>query len=73
LRLAVNERPGDPFTIDKGSGGESGTVFRPISEITATMEKPFYPFVIAVTFKIAAMKFNEAHSSQNTPNYTPKK
>jgi hypothetical protein len=39
-------------------GGESGIVFRPISEITATMEKSFYPFAIADTFKIAAMKFD---------------
>jgi hypothetical protein len=38
------------------SGGESGIVFRPISEITATMEKSFYPFVIANTFRIATMK-----------------
>jgi hypothetical protein len=40
------------------TGGESGIVFRPISEITATMEKSFYPFVIADTFRIAAMKFD---------------
>jgi hypothetical protein len=40
------------------TGGESGIVFRPISEITATMEKSFYPFVIADTFEIAAMKFD---------------
>jgi hypothetical protein len=42
----------------KGNGGESGIVFRPISEITATMEKSFYPFAIADTFRIAAMKFD---------------
>ena len=35
-----------------------GIVFRPISEITATMEKSFYPFVIADTFEIAAMKLD---------------
>jgi hypothetical protein len=29
-------------------------VFRPISEITATMEKSLYPFAIADTFEIAA-------------------
>jgi hypothetical protein len=40
------------------TGGESGIVFRPISEITATMEKSFYPFAIADTFTIAAMKFD---------------
>jgi hypothetical protein len=40
------------------AGGESGIVFRPISEITPTMEKSFYPFVIADTFRIAAMKFD---------------
>jgi len=40
------------------TGGESGIVFRPISEITATMEKSFYPFAIADTFRIAAMKFD---------------
>jgi len=40
------------------SGGESGIVFRPISEITATMEKSFYPSVIADTFEIAAMKLD---------------
>jgi hypothetical protein len=44
------------FLFSVGNGGESGIVFRPISEITATMEKSFYPFVIADTFKIAAMK-----------------
>jgi hypothetical protein len=42
----------------KKTGGESGIVFRPISEITATMEKSVYPSVIADTFKIAAMKFD---------------
>jgi hypothetical protein len=40
------------------SGGESGIVFPPISEITATMEKSFYPFVIADIFRIVAMKFD---------------
>ena len=40
------------------AGGESGIVFRPISEITATMEKSFYPFAIADTFRIAAMKYD---------------
>jgi hypothetical protein len=40
------------------TGGESGIVFRPISEITAIMEKSFYPFVIAGTFEIAAMKLD---------------
>ena len=40
-------------------GGESGIVFRPISEITATMEKSFYPFVIADTFRVAAMKLDD--------------
>jgi hypothetical protein len=44
---------------NKSNGGESGIVFRPISEITATMEKSFYPFAIADTFRIAAMKFND--------------
>ncbi|MFZ0294080.1 MAG: hypothetical protein WAL52_10790 [Candidatus Sulfotelmatobacter sp.] len=39
-------------------GGESGIRFRPISEITATMEKSFYPFAIADTFEIAAMKLD---------------
>jgi hypothetical protein len=43
---------------NKGAGGESGIGFRPISEITATMEKSFYPFVIADTFEIAAMKLD---------------
>jgi len=43
---------------NKGNGGESGIVFRPISEITATMEKSFYPFAIADTFEIAAMKLD---------------
>jgi hypothetical protein len=42
----------------KSNGGESGIVFPPISEITATMAKSFYPFVIADAFKIAAMKFD---------------
>jgi hypothetical protein len=40
------------------AGGESGIAFRPISEFTATMEKSFYPFVIADTFRIAAMKLD---------------
>jgi hypothetical protein len=40
------------------TGGESGIVLRPISEITATMKKSFYPFVIADTFGIAAMKLD---------------
>jgi hypothetical protein len=40
------------------AGGESGIGFRPISEITATMEKSCYPFVIADTFRVAAMKFD---------------
>jgi hypothetical protein len=31
-------------------------VFRPISEITPTMEKSFYPFVVADAFRIATMK-----------------
>jgi hypothetical protein len=31
-------------------------VFRPISEITATIEKSYYPFVIADVFRIATMK-----------------
>ena len=39
-------------------GGESGVVFRPISEITATMEKSFHPFAIADTSEMAAMKFD---------------
>jgi hypothetical protein len=42
-----------------GNGGESGIVFRPISEITVTMEKSFYPFVIADAFRIAAMELDE--------------
>ena len=37
---------------------ESGIVFPPVSEITATMEKSFYPFAIADTFEMAAMKFD---------------
>jgi hypothetical protein len=45
-------------SVAKGRGGESGIAFRPISEFTATMEKSFYPFVIADTFRIAAMKFD---------------
>ena len=45
------------FILNK-SGGESGIVSRPISEITPTMEKSFYPFVIADTFEIAAMKLD---------------
>jgi hypothetical protein len=40
------------------NGGEGAIVFRPISEITATMEKSFYPSVIADTFEIAAMKLD---------------
>jgi hypothetical protein len=44
--------------LDKETGGESGIVFPPISEITATMEKSLYPFAIADTFEIAAMKFD---------------
>jgi hypothetical protein len=40
------------------TGEESGIVFLPISEITATMEKSFYPFAIADTFRIAAMKLD---------------
>jgi hypothetical protein len=40
------------------NGGESGIAFRPISKITATMEKSFYPFAIADTLRIAAMKFD---------------
>jgi hypothetical protein len=36
------------------TGGGSRIVFRPISEITATMEKSLYPFAIADTFEIAA-------------------
>jgi hypothetical protein len=47
------------FGCDLRTGGESGIVFRPISKITVTMEKSFYPFEIAGTFKIAAMKFDE--------------
>jgi hypothetical protein len=35
---------------------QSGIVFRPISEITATIEKSYYPFVIADVFRIATMK-----------------
>jgi hypothetical protein len=46
--------------ILKEFGGESGIVFRPISEITPTMEKSLYPFVIADTFRIAAMKFDSS-------------
>jgi hypothetical protein len=42
----------------RNTGGESGIVFPPISEITATMEKSLYPFAIADTVKIAAMKFD---------------
>jgi hypothetical protein len=41
---------------NKRTGGESGIVFPPISEITATMEKSFYPSVSADTFRIATMK-----------------
>jgi len=44
--------------VKQANGGESGIVFRPISEIAATMEKSFYPFAIADTFRIAAMKFD---------------
>jgi hypothetical protein len=40
------------------AGGESGIVFPPISEITAPLEKSFYPFAIADTFRITAMKFD---------------
>ena len=40
-------------------GGESGIVFPPISEITVTMEKSFYPVAIANTFRVAAMKFDD--------------
>ena len=46
------------FSAVRLVGGESGIVFPPISEITATMEKSFYPFAIADTFEIAAMKFD---------------
>ena len=53
LRPSRSDSPNDFKT-----GGESGIVFRPSSEITATMEKSFYPFVIADTFKIAAMELD---------------
>jgi hypothetical protein len=44
-------------------------VIRPISEITATMEKSFYPFVIADTFRIAAMKFDGGKRSPQQPKH----
>jgi hypothetical protein len=54
--------PDDPFGVsgycDESYGGESGIAFRPISEFTATTEKSVYPFAIADTFRIAAMKFD---------------
>jgi hypothetical protein len=41
------------------TGGESGIVFPPISEITATMEKSFYPVAIADISRVAAVKFDD--------------
>jgi hypothetical protein len=54
---------------NKRTGGESGIVFPATSEITATMAKSFYPFAIADTFEMAAMKFDGGYRSPQQPKH----